>query len=257
MRHFHRPKAWLLAYLALAFSLAYVPRASADDHSTDLKQDTIGDYKGRRLLAEVPSMNTADAWYTTGLEDYYKSPKCVVARDLYVYTKPSKSSAGLWRGQKTYLSGQAKDLKDGDCNDVKLATKFTDGMATFIDPDKYHPDEAWDGMESGIFNVSKDIPDSVLLNIADSISQLHTCLKNKNCDYPIDTKDMMSRDHPYDYIPVIGKDKLIALSKSKENSGCYSMTFMYTDPYYRMIAADICYQDTKIMSVSLTDEILE
>jgi hypothetical protein len=131
-------------------------------------------------------------------------------------------------------------------------------MASFIDPDKFRPEEAWDGAVPGVFEVPADITDDELRSVALTVAQLRGCLKAKTlCPYPINGDD---RTHwtNNDTTAAINTDNLIGISIDKDykaGKSCYSMIF--ETPHGGATGIGICYRNETVSKVEVGEEIIE
>lgn len=245
------------ALLSLCFlATAYMPAAQADGYSKGYDQETLDEPAARRALAEIPGFKMDEVWFATGLEDYYKSPSCVTGRDLFIFTKPEKSSPGLWRGKKSFFMTRIKSPDNVDCSHSDYSRVYAVDSGSFIDPDTMRPEEALDGEVPGIFEMRDKISDGELLGLAKDIETLYTCLNKSNCPYTVDLKYMGS--HAYEYKSAVKLKNLLSIAKTEQDApACYTVMSAMEVRYGGLVVIEICYSDSKVSKVTMSDMVTE
>ncbi|HEY1773841.1 MAG TPA: hypothetical protein VGH91_11695 [Gammaproteobacteria bacterium] len=220
---------------------------------------TMDDARTRLILKTVPGFDMSQVWFATGAE-YWTSDTCLRGRDIEAFTKPQLSSPGVWRGKKLYVSQPTLDSK-AECADpdaFRYDPDSTIATVTFTDPDQLHPEEAWDGLEPGLFEVRDNVSDDELRKVASAIAEIHACLeKQAVCAYPITRSSRGWTDN----VLAGGMDTknllTMAIEKPDENGeSCFSM-ITETDTNEGAYGAEICYRNGKISNVVVGDEITE
>lgn len=246
---------------ALPLATAHLPAAFADGQTHTYGEKQMDEAKARRALAEIPGSKMDDVWFATGLEDYYKSPACIIGRNIYVFTKPSFVVPGLYRGKRTYINQDDTGTAGAFvCNKLKIGHHgFTADTASFIPPEDIHPDESLDGNEPGLFQVDAKVTDKELLALAPVIQQVQACLKDaKSCPFKLDNDIKFTKDHVL--IPAIKTKNLTLMGlKTDPTTGkeYYELFFTEEPPQFGAIAMDIYYRNEAVTKVSMTDEVLE
>lgn len=222
------------------------------------KEYLIDDAKGRRILADVPHIALDQVWFITGSEfSDPENPKCLTGRDVVMFSKPERSSDGVWRGKKAFLTQKPEKPCSKDMDTSPGA--FDIDTATYTDPANQHPEEAWDGNVPGIFQIYDGITDAELLKLKDVIAEVHSCLKDDKCPYPITYGWKWHTKH-YDLTPAIKVAQLLTLSIQDDyrtHKPCYSMVFAQDNPWSLAVGMSICYRNEAVSKVELDDEILE
>ena len=250
-----------LLLLVCSSAATYLPDALADGYSTGYSQQTLDEAAARRALASVPGFKMDDVWFAAGMENYYKSPSCITGRSIYVFTKPTNTAAGIWRGKKAYVEQDPPDRSKITCNEFKPDPRggFEVNTASYIDPDDIHPDEASDGQVPGIFQIHEGITDEELTTISKEIADVRSCLmKEHECGYQITKELGHTTDH--DLTAALKVKNLLTMSVGKPpdtGTTCYSMIFVDEKLYSGAVGVDICYLNGKVSDVTLNDDIVE
>lgn len=222
------------------------------------KDTVIDDAAGRRYLTDVPNVDISQIWFITG-NRYFddKNSVCLRARDLWLFSKPIRSSDGIWRGKKAYITQKPEQpcSKETTTSPANLDID----TVTYTDPDSQHPEAAWDGSVPGVFQIYDGITDAELLKLKDVIVQVHSCLKGDKCPFPI-TYGREWHTKRYDLIPAIKVSQLLTLSIENDNQThkpCYTMVLAQDNPWSLAVGMSICYRNEAVSKVEFDDQILE
>lgn len=223
------------------------------------KDTVIDDAAGRRYLTDVPNIDISQIWFIAG-NRYFddKNSVCLRARDLWLFSKPIRSSDGIWRGKKAYIT----QMPEQPCSKEVITSpgNLDIDTVTYTNPDSQHPEEAWDGNVPGIFQIYGGITDAELLKLKDAITQVHACLKDGKCPFPISTDGLNHTKH-YELTPTLKVAQLLTMQTQpdyKTGKPCYSMVFAYDSALdVGAVGMDICYLGESVSSVRLDDDILE
>lgn len=244
-----------------AGSYIYIPDKSI--YSKGSEDRTLDEARARRMIAEIKGIDISQVWFATGTESYYRNPNCVNGASIWLFTKPTLSSSGIWRGKKGYIAEKTKDNSEMSCG--RLVVDSPDFLmniptASFRDPASMHPEEAWDGIVPGIFQVYNNISDDELNFMADVIAQVRECIsKDSKCPFAIERGDVyMSK---YDLVATIVTGQLAYIQEQPSGTPgkpCYSMIFDQPGPWAGALAMDICYRgDKQVTKVTLSNDVVE
>ena len=246
----------LLAAVLLSLVLG---TALADGYSTEWSYARLENDKAQIILADSPELKTIEPWYAYGEETYYKSPGCAVYRELYVFSKPQKSSPGIWRGKRTHLEQIHNDVTQKTCNDMHVNfDPRKDDTASFIDPDQMQPDGSDVGLLPGVFLTDPKFTDEELVSLSKVIPQILACLKKQqSCSFEIE-QERTDLAPSYMRFPALKLEKLESISSAYDERGeqHYEIRFgmQYNYPY--QVILDIFHKSSTITKVVLTGPML-
>lgn len=226
-------------------------------YSKGTETRVLDEAAARRFLTGLPDINVKDIWFATGGEEYLKSPTCITGGGVWVYTKPEVSSPGLYRGRVSYFE-ESEDTDKPTCGELRKHFVLSVPVASFIDPDAMHPEEAFDGQVPGIFHVDGEISDQQLMQLADSISKIRACLKSGTiCAFSINGSAL---NHPdYDLDPKLKVENLTQVDSRTYKDGTvhYEIYFSGGSALKWPRAIDIACKDGTIVDVRTDLEVTE
>ena len=218
----------------------------------------LSDVVARRLLASVPGFDLKQVWFATGRGDYHNTPTCITGAGVWAYTKPELSSPGLWRGRLSYIDIGPDDQPKPSCDKPHGHLVLSVPVASFIDPDQVHPEEAGDGYVPGVFHVPSEMSDEQLLALADAIAKIRDCLKsNDPCPYHLD--ESVRWQPRYALTPALKLENLRQIDLSRLDDGTlhYETFFDGGTAFNSDKAVDIVYKDGAVVDVKADLEIIE
>jgi len=219
----------------------------------------LSETTARRLLGSVPGFDFTQVWFATGRGDYHNTPTCIVGAGVWAYTKPKLSSPGLWRGRLSYIDIAPDDEQKPSCDKQHGHLILSVPVASFIDPDQVHPEEAGDGYVPGVFHVPSDASDEQLLSLANAISKIRDCLKSSGpCPYYLD--ESVTRTPKYQLTPALKVENLRQIDEDQprdDGTRHFEMFFDGGVAFNPDRVLDFVFKDGSLVDVKIDLEITE